>query len=123
MFAADETDDELDAVFTDAQLQTVASNEREITAREQGINEIVKSINGLSTIFKELQTMVIDQGTILDRIDYNIEQVGIHVEGAHEELVKAHKYQSNKMGKYCIIVLGVIVAILFLVVLLKPKKK
>ncbi len=92
-----EEEDELDAVgpflsntqvFTDAQMQAMASNERAITEREKEINEIVKSINGLATVFKELQTMVIDQGTILDRIDYNIEQVAVHVEDAHGELQK-----------------------------------
>lgn len=35
----------------------------------------VKSIEDLSTIFKELAVLVIDQGTILDRIDFNMEQV------------------------------------------------
>lgn len=35
----------------------------------------MKSIEDLSTIFKELAVLVIDQGTILDRIDYNMEQV------------------------------------------------
>jgi hypothetical protein len=28
-----------------------------------------------ATVFKELAAMVIDQGTIIDRIDYNMEQV------------------------------------------------
>lgn len=35
----------------------------------------MKSIEDLSTIFKELAVLVIDQGTILDRIDFNMEQV------------------------------------------------
>lgn len=39
----------------------------------------VKSIEDLSTIFKELAVLVIDQGTILDRIDFNMEQVGLFV--------------------------------------------
>lgn len=30
--------------------------------------------------------MVIDQGTLLDRVDYNIEQIGVDVKGAVEEL-------------------------------------
>ncbi|KAJ3136580.1 hypothetical protein HK101_003985 [Irineochytrium annulatum] len=81
-------EEELDAVFTDAQLAMVQNNDRQITEREKAINDIVKSINGLAEIFKELQTMVIDQGTVLDRIDYNIEMVATHVEGAHGELLQ-----------------------------------
>ena len=34
-----------------------------------------QSIEELSEIFKELAVLVIDQGTILDRIDFNMEQV------------------------------------------------
>ena len=36
------------------------------------IDELVKSINKLSTIYKELNNLVIEQGTIIDRIDVNI---------------------------------------------------
>ncbi len=36
---------------------------------------LAKSIEELSVIFKELAVLVIDQGTVLDRIDYNMEQV------------------------------------------------
>ena len=75
-------------MFTDAQMQVVESNERQISEREREINEIVKSINGLALVFKELNTMVIDQGTILDRIDYNIEQTNLNLEAGHEELKK-----------------------------------
>jgi len=64
----------------------VASNERAITQREKEINEIAKSIIQLSDIFKEIQALVIDQGTLLDRIDYNIEMVNEHVAEAVVQL-------------------------------------
>ncbi|KAJ3044079.1 hypothetical protein HDV00_003183 [Rhizophlyctis rosea] len=81
-------DEALDAVFTDAQLVQVQNNERAITQREKEINDIVKSLLGVADIFKELQTMVIDQGTVLDRIDYNIEATNVHVQEAHAQLKK-----------------------------------
>ncbi len=46
----------------------------------------VRSIQDLNTIFKELATLVIDQGTILDRIDYNMEQVVERVKAGVKEL-------------------------------------
>ncbi|KAI9209790.1 t-SNARE [Polychytrium aggregatum] len=100
VFTAEENpeDEDLDVVFTDAQLAVVADNERVISQRERDINEIVKSIQGLAHIFQELQTMVIDQGTILDRIDYNIEQVAVHVEKAHGELTKVGTRGESRIG-------------------------
>lgn len=57
-----------------------------IEQRERAINDIAKGIIELSDIFRELQTMVIDQGTMLDRIDYNVEQMGTEVKAADKEL-------------------------------------
>jgi syntaxin 16 len=57
-----------------------------IEQREREINDIAKSIIELSDIFRELQAMVIDQGTMLDRIDYNIERMGTEVKAADKEL-------------------------------------
>lgn len=46
-----------------------------LACRDVEIQQIAKSIEELSQIFKELAVLVIDQGTILDRIDFNMEQV------------------------------------------------
>ncbi|KAJ3295486.1 hypothetical protein HK104_002625 [Borealophlyctis nickersoniae] len=116
-------DEALDAVFTDAQLQQVQNNERAITQREKEINEIVKSLLGLAEIFKEIQTMVIDQGTVLDRIDYNIEQTNVHMEAGHKELLTAAKIQDRTKAKLCIILLSIVVFLLFIILIFKPKKK
>ena len=72
--------------FTDSQLASVNNMDAQITQREGEINQIAKSIFTLADIFKELQTMIIDQGTMLDRIDYNVEQVVVSTGQAVKEL-------------------------------------
>jgi syntaxin 16 len=62
------------------------TNDAAIAQREREIEDIAKGIIELSEIFKELQTMVIDQGTMLDRIDYNVEMTRDSVKGAHVDL-------------------------------------
>jgi syntaxin 16 len=62
------------------------TNDAAITQREREIEDIAKGIIELSEIFKELQTMVIDQGTMLDRIDYNVEMTRDRVKDAHIDL-------------------------------------
>lgn len=117
--AVDEED-----VFTDAQLQSLHQNETAITEREKEIQEIVKSIMGVAQVFKELQAMVIDQGTILDRVDYNIEQVDANMETAHKELIKGSKYQNSaRMKLYCIAALFVVISVLIVIVIIKSHAK
>ncbi|KAJ3031112.1 UNVERIFIED_CONTAM: hypothetical protein HDU68_006491 [Siphonaria sp. JEL0065] len=118
----EEEEEDLDAVFTDAQMTTIQNNERVISEREKEINEIVKSINGLAEIFKELQTMVIDQGTVLDRIDYNIENTATYMSEAHVQLEKASQYQEKTKAKLCIIFLALLVFIVLVILFYKVIK-
>lgn len=62
------------------------TNDVAIAQREREIEDIAKGIIELSEIFKELQSMVIDQGTMLDRIDYNVEMARDRVKDAHVDL-------------------------------------
>jgi syntaxin 16 len=79
---------EADKSFSQSTLQQTAQkrihkgNDTVIAQREQEINDIAKGIIELADIFKELQSMVIDQGTMLDRIDYNVERTTADVKGA-----------------------------------------
>lgn len=49
---------------------------------------IVKTITTLNTIYKELQDLVIHQGSLLDRIDENIDSTHLNIEKANEHLTK-----------------------------------
>ena len=59
-------------------MSAVVDIEHLVEERDQEIRKIAESIQELSGIFKELAALVIDQGTILDRIDFNMEQVAEH---------------------------------------------
>jgi hypothetical protein len=68
------------------QTSKLTSNDSAIAQREREIADIAQGIIELADIFKELQTMIIDQGTMLDRIDYNVERMAVDVKAADKEL-------------------------------------
>lgn len=88
--------------------------------REEQIGSIVQSIADLRHIFEDLSNMVQDQGTILDRIDYNIEQTQVQVQEGYKQLKKADSYQRANKNLYCIVILaGAIILVSFLFVVFK----
>ena len=55
------------------------------------MTSIAASITDLADLFKDLSGLVIDQGTLLDRIDYNIETMASEMQAAVGELNIATK--------------------------------
>mmetsp|Transcript_15906 Transcript_15906/g.16653 ORF Transcript_15906/g.16653 Transcript_15906/m.16653 type:complete len:306 (-) Transcript_15906:188-1105(-) len=110
---------EIDNGFTQAQLQILEDTEQIINQRDEEITRIAKSIEELAQIFKELAVLVIDQGTILDRIDYNMEQVIEHTREGIVQLEKAENYQKSALPMRCIILLVVLIGIMLGVLVLK----
>ena len=95
-------------------------NTMAIKRREEEISSVVQSIQDLNTIFRDLASMVSDQGEVVDRIDYNIENTSIKVERGLEQLKKASKYQANNRKMKCIFILGLsLILLLFLLILVK----
>lgn len=99
------------------------SNDAAIAQREQEINDIAKGIIELADIFRDLQGMVIDQGTMLDRIDYNVERMATDVKGAEKELVIATNYQKRNTKRKILLLLLLLVIGMFILLLVKPKSK
>jgi len=66
--------------------------------------------------------MVIDQGTMLDRIDYNVERMVVDVKGAEKELTVATNYQRRSTKRKILLLLLLLVIGLFIVLVIKPKK-
>lgn len=98
------------------------NNDAAIAQREQEINDIAKGIIELADIFRDLQAMVIDQGTMLDRIDYNVERMATDVKGAEKELIVATNYQKRNTKRKILLLLLLLVVGMFVLLLVKPKR-
>lgn len=73
--------------------------------RENEINDIIRGVSNLQELFKDLHVIVIEQGSILDRIDYNIEASAINVSKGKQHLINAHEMQKNSCFKRAILAL------------------
>ena len=60
------------------------------------IDQMVNTVNELKNIFQDVSNMVISQGTILDRIDYNTYQSRHNIRRGNRELEESH--ESLKSG-------------------------
>ena len=105
-----------------SQQKMLHSNDAVIAQREREIEDIAQGIIELSDLFRDLQTMVIDQGTMLDRIDYNVERMHTDVKSAEKEIKVASGYQRKTTKRKIILLLFLLVAGLFILLLVKPKK-
>ncbi|KAK5118326.1 hypothetical protein LTR62_002839 [Meristemomyces frigidus] len=94
-----------------------------IAQREQEIERIAQGVIDLSNIFQELNSMVIDQGTVLDRVDYNVERTREDVKEAEKELVTATGYQKKGTRRKVIFLLVLIVVGMVILLAIKPKKR
>lgn len=119
---------EEDVAFSNQTLQQTQTtletdHSAEVQQREREISRIAQGILDVAEIFQDLQTMVIDQGTLLDRIDYNVETMRQHVQNADEQLVKGANYQKRTQKCKIIILLVLIVVALILWLLFRPSRR
>jgi len=105
--------------FNTGQLAVVDDLTEAVQSRDQEIASIAQSIEELGAIFKELAVLVIDQGTILDRIDYNMEAVVEHTKTGIQQLEKAEKHQKNARPMKCILSLLCLIGVLLIILAVK----
>jgi syntaxin 16 len=98
-----------DPGFTDEQIRELIMNEQDIIRRDKELREILTSIVELNELFKEFSQLVVEQGTLLDRIDYNIETTHDFMVRANVDLNKAETYQKMSRLTLCVLVLILLV--------------
>lgn len=96
------------------------SNQRFLEERDEEIAQLANGVFEVSTIFREMQSLIINQGSIVDRIDYNLENTVIELKEANKQLDGATRYQKRTQKCKIILLLTLCVVALFFFVMLKP---
>ncbi|KAL9932829.1 hypothetical protein V8E36_008084 [Tilletia maclaganii] len=96
------------------------SDTQQINRRDREIQQLAKSIQELAELFQDLSALVIDQGTVLDRIDYNVETMGTEINKAVQELNTASSTQRRTGRFQCILLLLLCIALLITLIFTKP---
>ncbi|KAI5474462.1 syntaxin 16 [Pseudohyphozyma bogoriensis] len=93
-----------------------------IDQRTNEITSLAQSITDLADLFKDLQSLVIDQGTLLDRVDWNVEQMVGEVKGAVTELERATSHQKSSGKCQLIFLLLLLIAGCLIFIFIRPSR-
>lgn len=94
------------------------SDAKYLKDKEREMNSILGSIGELNQIFQDINTAVISQGSLLDRIDYNMENVEMNVARGNLELSSAAKRvrRSRKIKLIFLIALSILLLLIVITI-------
>lgn len=87
------------------------SNIEQLQERERSIRQLESDILDVNTIFKDLATMIHEQGEVVDTIEHYVESAHMRVREGTEQLQQAERYKNKSRKK------KVILAIILIIVL------
>jgi syntaxin 16 len=90
-----------------------------LVRRNTELNEIVRGVTYLQQMFKDLQVIVSEQGTILDRIDYNIDVGFDNVSKGKKKIVSANEKHKSHCFRNAILFLQLLIFTESMIILFK----
>lgn len=91
----------------------------ELQNRDRELNNILRGVNTLTEMFKDFQVVVSEQGSILDRIDYNIEVSADNVLKGKKKIIKANESQQRSCFRNLILILLTVIFVESLLLIFK----
>lgn len=88
-------------------------------SRNEEVTKIVQSIYSLNELFKQFQGLVIEQGSLLDRIDANIENTAQAVSEGNKHLEEANRKQESSCFNKLRLILAILITLLLAVFFIK----
>jgi syntaxin 16 len=102
-----------------AALQQLDTLEQQGKLRHEDILKLTRTINDLAQLFNQLNLLVVEQGTVLDRIDKNLEMTLTRAQEGNKTLKKAEKTSRAPKMLICIALLLIMAVILLIIVINK----
>ena len=80
-----------------------------LKSRDSDLDQLLESMNNLTSTFKDLKNLVVEQGTILDRIDYNIDTAKDNTAKGKQHLINAENLQKNNCFRNVMLMLFLLI--------------
>ena len=91
----------------------------QLKRRDTELGELLNSMNNLTSTFRDLKNLVMEQGTVLDRIDYNIDIAAINTAKGKQHLMKASELQKKSCFRNAMLALVFIIFIESVILIMK----
>nr|AAR06574.1 syntaxin 16/TLG2-like protein [Trichomonas vaginalis] len=115
--------DDFDPGLTGEQTSQIVANDLMLRQRNQELTQMIQSMNQLNELFADLGTLIIQQGTMLDRIDNTIVEAHEQIQQGNKTLEKAETHQKSKCFYWYMIAVILLIIIFGTVVIIKNQKK
>eukprot|EP00756_Hemistasia_phaeocysticola_P067294 Hpha_TRINITY_DN9857_c0_g1::TRINITY_DN9857_c0_g1_i1::g.81524::m.81524/K08489/STX16; syntaxin 16 len=116
MAAAEEWEQQLETTDS-AAAQTLAIVRQEIAEREQSVSEVTRQLADVQSLFMDFDDKLVEQGTMLDRIDAQLTSTHTHVVKAVRELKQAEQRQKRSSFTIMVMFLCVLIFLFAIIVL------
>ena len=111
------------AGYTQEQQQIIDEMANESEERTKAIAAVCTSVHELAQLFQDLSVLIVEQGSLLDRIDYNVEQTLDNLSKAKVHVDKASVHQKRSGTALCIIVLIMLILLAGFILIIKELAK
>lgn len=104
--------------YTEQQLAQLSSLQNEYAQRDEAIAGLIKEVTAIQEVMRDLSVLVVEQGSMIDRIDRNITAAAESVERGAEQVARAHEKSKSGAMATCILVLLVAITVMFVLMLI-----
>jgi syntaxin 16 len=104
--------------YSEQQMQQLSNIQHEYEKRDEAVAELIKEVTEIQEIMRDISVLVVEQGTMIDRIDQNIGSAAEAVERGVEHIRRAHESSKSGAMAMCIFVLLIMIAIMFVIMLI-----
>jgi SNARE domain len=103
--------------YTDQQMQQLNSIQNEYEQRDKDIAELIKEVTSIQEVMRDLSVLVVEQGSMVDRIDQNIVAATENIDRGVDQIRRAHESSKSGAMATCIFVLLIAIVIVFVLMI------